>query len=71
MLKANKKQCQDDLRAGINEYLSGNPCALVKNMREDIFCGHAGDLDKMTKNNTEENSKENTESPGSGGGYFS
>ena len=79
-LKANKKHCINDLRKGINEFLSGNPQALIKNLNPAIFCGHAGSLRTITANSQLDTTKEKTDQdsssseengePGSKG-YFS
>ena len=33
VLKLNKKQCFEDLKSGINDFLNGNPYYLIRNLR--------------------------------------
>jgi hypothetical protein len=57
------------LNQAIAEFLSGNPKSQIRNLRENIYDGHAGD-----KNGADEDSgssSENSETPVSASGYFS
>lgn len=43
-----KKTCMEDLTSAIQEFLAGDPQELVRNMRDNIYCGRVGDLGPYT-----------------------
>jgi len=62
------------LKKAINEFLSSNPKQFIRNLREDIECGHTGEINGANKSDgttseEEEGTAQHSDTPASG--YFS